>query len=206
MQTDNGNRETVIDLLRHGEPVGGRRYRGQLDDALSERGWEQMWQAVGDANEWQQIVTSPLQRCHAFATALGERHGMQVQAEPRFAEVGFGDWEGKTRAELEVLIPGQLSRFYQDPVNNRPPGAEPLDNFVTRVRAGFDALVTAYRGQSVLVVAHAGVIRAILSQVLSMPSPAMYRINVANAGMTRLVTDQERKFNFVSHGSVELNQ
>jgi len=206
MQTDNGNRETVIDLLRHGEPVGGRRYRGQLDDALSERGWEQMWQAVGDANEWQQIVTSPLQRCHAFATALGERHGMQVQAEPRFAEVGFGDWEGKTRAELEVLIPGQLGRFYQDPVNNRPPGAEPLDNFVTRVRAGFDALVTAYRGQSVLVVAHAGVIRAILSQVLSMPSPAMYRINVANAGMTRLVTDQERKFNFVSHGSVELNQ
>jgi len=206
MQTDNGNRETVIDLLRHGEPVGGRRYRGQLDDALSERGWEQMWQAVGDANEWQQIVTSPLQRCHAFATALGERHGLPVQGEPRFAEVGFGDWEGKTRAELEALIPGQLSRFYQDPVNNRPPGAEPLDNFVTRVRAGFDALVTAYRGQSVLVVAHAGVIRAILSQVLSMPSPAMYRINVANAGMTRLVTDQERKFNFVSHGSVELNQ
>ena len=204
MPADNGNREAVVDLLRHGEPVGGRRYRGQLDDALSERGWEQMWQAVGERNEWQQIVTSPLQRCHAFATALGERHGLPVQGEPRFAEVGFGGWEGKTRAELEALIPGQVTRFYQDPVGNRPPGAEPLDNFVTRVRAGFDALVTAYRGQSVLVVAHAGVIRAILSRVLSMPSPAMYRINVANAGMTRLVAAGEGTINLVSHGSIGL--
>ena len=206
MQADNGNSEMVVDLLRHGEPVGGRRYRGQLDDALSERGWEQMWQAVGERNEWQQIVTSPLQRCHAFATALGERHGLPVQGEPRFAEVGFGDWEGKTRAELEALIPGQLSRFYQDPVNNRPPGAESLDDFVTRVRAGFNAVLTAYPGQSVLVVAHAGVIRAILSRVLSMPSQAMYRINVANGGMTRLVTARERTVNLVSHGSVGVKQ
>ena len=206
MPADNGNRETVVDLLRHGEPVGGRRYRGQLDDALSERGWEQMWQAVGGRNEWQQIVTSPLQRCHAFATALGERHGLPVQGEPRFAEVGFGGWEGKTRAELEALIPGQVTRFYQDPVGNRPPGAEPLDGFVRRVSAGFNAVLTAYRGQSVLVIAHAGVIRAILSQVLSMPSQAMYRINVANAGMTRLVTARDRTVNLVSHGSVGLKQ
>jgi broad specificity phosphatase PhoE len=206
MPADNGNRETVVDLLRHGEPVGGRCYRGQLDDALSERGWEQMWQSVGERNEWQQIVTSPLQRCHAFATALGERHGLPVQGEPRFAEVGFGDWEGKTRAELEALIPGQLGRFYQDPVSSRPPGAEPLDEFVTRVSAGFKAMLTAYRGQSVLVVAHAGVIRAILSQVLSMPSQAMYRINVANAGMTRLVTARDRTVNLVSHGSVRVRQ
>lgn len=201
MMGDTNNRETIIDLLRHGEPVGGRRYRGQLDDALSERGWEQMWQAVGEHNEWQQIVTSPLQRCHAFAKALGERNGMPVQDDPRLAEVGFGDWEGKTRAELEALLPGQVSRFYQDPVGNRPRGAEPLDDFVARVAAGFDAVLNTYRGQSVLVVAHAGVIRAILSHILSMPPQAMYRINVANAGMTRIKTERERTFNLVSHGS-----
>ena len=201
MMGDTNNRETIIDLLRHGEPVGGRRYRGQLDDALSERGWEQMWQAVGEHNEWQQIVTSPLQRCHAFAKALGERHGMPVQDDPRLAEVGFGDWEGKTRAELEALLPGQVSRFYQDPIGNRPRGAEPLDDFVARVAAGFDAVLNTYRGQFVLVVAHAGVIRAILSHILSMPPQAMYRINVANAGMTRIKTERERTFNLVSHGS-----
>jgi len=206
MQADNGCRETVIDLLRHGTPVGGRRYRGQQDDPLSEQGWEQMWQSVGERNAWQQIVTSPLLRCHAFASALGERHNVPVQGEARFAEVGFGAWEGKSRAELDALIPGQVARFYQDPVNNRPPGAEPLHEFVARVRDGFNAVLDEYPGKSVLVVAHAGVIRGILSHVLAMPAAAMYRINVANAGMTSLVTDRERGFNLVSHGNAGVKQ
>jgi len=35
--------------MRHGEPVGGRAYRGHsIDDPLSEKGWQQMWDAVGD--------------------------------------------------------------------------------------------------------------------------------------------------------------
>lgn len=198
MQKDNDS--TQLDLLRHGEPLGGRRYRGQQDDALSELGWEQMWQSVGEYAAWQQIVSSPLQRCHAFAQALGERIGAPVRSEPRFAEVGFGQWEGKTRAELEQQDAEQVSRFYQDPVNNRPPGAEPLENFVERVSSGFTALLTDYPGQTLLVVAHAGVIRAILSQVLDMPPAAMYRINVANAGITRLSSDRERGYKLVSHG------
>jgi alpha-ribazole phosphatase len=196
--------DTLIDLLRHGEPLGGRRYRGQQDDVLSERGWDQMWQSVGEQDAWQQIITSPLQRCHAFAVALGERIDAPVQIEPRFAEVGFGAWEGKTRAELEQLDQGQVNRFYRDPVNSRPPGAEPLDDFVARVSDGFARLLAEYPGQSLLVVAHAGVIRAILSHVLQMPPAAMYRINVANAGMTRLQSDRDRGFNLVSHGTAAL--
>jgi broad specificity phosphatase PhoE len=192
--------ETRIELLRHGEPVGGRRYRGQLDDPLSERGWTQMWAAVGERSDWEQIVTSPLQRCHAFATALGERHQLPVQSEVRFAEVGFGEWEGKTRAELEQLVPGQVGRFLSDPLIHRPPGAEPLAAFIARVQAGFDALLAACAGQSVLVVAHAGVIRAIMASVLEIPPAAMYRINVANAGITEIRTDRERGFSLFSHG------
>jgi len=37
---------TTIDLLRHGEPEGGVRYRGDgVDDPLSARAWKQMWAA-----------------------------------------------------------------------------------------------------------------------------------------------------------------
>jgi alpha-ribazole phosphatase len=193
-------RETEIELLRHGEPVGGRRYRGQLDDALSEKGWQQMWHAVGDRADWQQIVTSPLQRCCAFAIALGERHGLPVKVDARFAEVGFGSWEGRTRQELEAEVPGQVARFLQDPVGNRPLGAELLDDFTARVQAGLGDIVQAYAGQRVLLVAHAGVIRSVMAHVLGMPPAVMYRINVANAGLTRIRTDRERTFNLVSHG------
>ena len=37
---------TTIDLLRHGEPVGGRMLRGATDHPLSETGWQQMTDAV----------------------------------------------------------------------------------------------------------------------------------------------------------------
>ncbi|NNJ93945.1 MAG: histidine phosphatase family protein [Halobacteria archaeon] len=198
---DQAGQETAIELLRHGEPVGGSRFRGQVDDPLSERGWQQMQAALAGRHDWHQIVSSPLQRCHAFATRLAEQHAIPLAVEERFAEVGFGEWEGKSRSELEQQIPGQVTRFYHDPVANRPPGAEPLDVFVARVSAGFEQLLERYPGRSVLVIAHAGVIRAILSSVLSMPPVAMYRIHVANAGLTRLRTDRLRRFNFEAHGS-----
>ncbi|MEK6748901.1 MAG: histidine phosphatase family protein, partial [Pseudomonadota bacterium] len=38
---------TVVDMIRHGEPVGGKRYRGHRDDPLSDIGWRQMREAVG---------------------------------------------------------------------------------------------------------------------------------------------------------------
>jgi alpha-ribazole phosphatase len=192
--------ETQIDLLRHGEPVGGARYRGQLDDALSEKGWRQMWRTVEGMSEWQQIVTSPLLRCSSFAVALGERLQLPVHEEPRFREVGFGEWEGRTRVELEKIDPGQVTRFLQDPVNSRPPGAEPLEDFTGRVQAGFDDLLDRFTGQSVLVVAHAGVIRAIMAYVLEVPPARMYRIHVANAGLSRIRTDRDRQFYLVKHG------
>jgi alpha-ribazole phosphatase len=194
-------RETEIELLRHGEPVGGRRYRGKLDDALSEKGWQQMWQAVGERADWQQIVTSPLRRCHEFALALGERHGLPVAVDARFAEVGFGSWEGLTRQELEAQAPGQVARFLNDPVTHRPPGAEVLDAFISRVHAGLGDILQLYAGQRVLLVAHAGVIRAVMTHVLGIPPALMYRIHVANAGLTRIRTDRERTFTLVSHGS-----
>ncbi len=198
---DPSTSETVVDLLRHGEPVGGSRYRGQQDDALSELGWRQMWAAVDGKAPWQQIVSSPLQRCHAFASALAERSGIALECEPHFAEVGFGEWEGKTRAELEQLDPGQVARFLADPVAHRPAGAEPLDAFVSRVSDAFSRMIERHAGQSILVVAHAGVIRAIIAGVLDMPPSAMYRIHVGNAGITRLRKDRQRGFSLLAHGA-----
>ncbi len=201
MMSSDTYRETRIDLLRHGEPVGGGRYRGQVDDELSEKGWAQMWSAVGDTADWQLIVTSPLLRCRAFADSLGERHRLPVHREPRFREVGFGVWEGKTRTDLEEISPGQVTRFYRDPLNNRPAGAEPLEAFGGRVQSGFIELLERFEGQSVLVVAHAGVIRAIMAHALDIPLASMYRIHVANAGISRLRTDRDRGFNLISHGN-----
>lgn len=188
------------DLLRHGEPVGGHRYRGQTDDPLSERGWAQMWAAIPETSPWQRIVTSPLARCREFALALGQRFELPVEQDARLMEVRFGAWEGHTAADLEAADPGVLARFYRDPVGNRPQGAEPLPEFAARVAEAWRGWTAPERLRHTLVVAHAGVIRAIIADVLEVPLPRLYRIQVANAGLTRIVIGPDRPATLMFHG------
>ena len=179
--------DTLIDLLRHGEPVGGRAYRGNsIDDPLTEKGWTQMRQAVADRNGWEVIVTSPLIRCRAFAEELGRQIGVSVIVEPGFREVGFGAWEGRTPDEIIASDPESYEAFYRDPEHCRPEGAEPLADFAGRVNLAYEKLVASHGGQHILIVSHAGVMRAILAGVLGAPAVSMYRIKVDNAGISRI--------------------
>lgn len=189
---------TVIDLIRHGEPVGGRRYRGRTDDPLSEKGWGQMWAAAGEFRGWQQIVSSPLLRCAEFAQALSARLEIPFSVDERLAELGYGEWEGKTPAELTARDPDILLRYRRDPVNNRPPGAEELDQFAGRVSAAWEQIIEQHRGRHVLVVAHAGVIRTVLAQVLAIPLSHLSRIQVGNAAISRCVVEGEGADAFAS--------
>lgn len=177
---------TLIDLLRHGEPVGGRKYRGQTDDPLSDKGWQQMRAAVGEHGPWRHIMSSPLSRCIAFATELAQKNDLPLSVDARFMEVKFGEWEGKTADQLRATDPEVIERFKRDPVNQRPAGAERLEDFLARVRAGWNDLLIEQAGKHVLLVCHAGVIRMALAHALNLPLASTYRIDVPSAGLTRI--------------------
>lgn len=179
--------DTVIDFIRHGEPIGGRAFRGHnIDDPLSNLGWQQMREAVGEHCPWSHIISSPLVRCTAFANELAEKHRLSVSVDERLKEVGFGEWEGKTPDELKRDRPEEYNAFYSDPVNNRPPGAEDLTGFIRRVIESYQYINEHYAGKHVLIVAHAGVMRAVIAHVLHAEPLGMYRIKVNNAGITRI--------------------
>jgi broad specificity phosphatase PhoE len=181
--------DTLIDFLRHGAPVGGRRFRGDgIDDPLSENGWQQMWAAVDDHSPWTQIVCSPMQRCHAFALALQEKLGIPLSVDERFREVGFGSWEGQSPDDIIARNEAEYRAFYQDPQNNRPAGAEPLEAFGSRVAAALNAVLAAEAGGHILVIAHAGVIRAALGHVMQSAPVAWYRTRIDNASFTRFAS------------------
>lgn len=183
------NVTTTIDLLRHGEAVGGSKYRGQTDDPLSEQGWEQMRAAVGEHRPWDVISSSPLSRCRAFAEELAARHALPLELDERLMEIWFGAWEGRTAEDLLRDDPGILMRFWNDPLNNTPPGAETLANFRDRVEAAWRDLLARHRGRHVLVVCHAGVIRLCVARILDMPLDRLFRIQVPSAGLTRVRVD-----------------
>ena len=179
--------QTQIDLLRHGEPVGGRRYRGQIDDPLSEKGWQQMRASVKGMQSWDVLYSSPLRRCAEFAQELSGQLSLPIKTDERLKEIGFGCWEGRTPDDISRDDPFRLENFWRDPVTNRPDGAETLTGFQARVSAAWAGICAAHPGQRVLIVGHAGITRMILSLVLGCPVEHMFRIQVENAGLTRIL-------------------
>jgi alpha-ribazole phosphatase len=183
---------TIIDLIRHGEPEGGARYRGHaIDDPLSAKGWQEMWAGVGEHAPWQHILTSPMRRCREFANALGARHNLPVRVEPDLREIGFGAWEGLSKNEVKQRHGlAQYQAFCQDPVNCRPPGAEDLGAFIERTSQVYIRATQNFVGQHLLMVAHAGVIRALVAHVLQAPPQALYRIKVDTGHVSRIFHDE----------------
>lgn len=181
---------TLIDFIRHGEPVGGRRYRGNgADDPLSAAGWQQMWQAIHDCTPWTHIITSPLLRCRAFAEVLAERSRLPLAVDERFQEVGMGVWEGKTPAQVRREDPAGYQRYYRDATAGRPAGAEALSDLLERVGYAYEQVAAQHAGAHVLIVAHAGVMRAMLGHVLQSAPNRWYRAQVDYAGLSRFGHD-----------------
>lgn len=183
---------TIMDLIRHGEPEGGSMYRGNaLDHPLSDKGWKQMRKAVGDKAPWDAIYSSPMLRCSAFAEELAARHNLPMQILPELKEIGFGEWAGKTRDQLVAERPNEFHAFYSDPVSNTPPAAEPVSHFAIRISNALFPLAEQHHNQHILVVAHAGVIKAAITLVLQASPLSMYRMKIKNAGITRLRFNEE---------------
>ncbi len=189
---------TVIDILRHGEPEGGSMYRGGgTDHRLSADGWEQMQHSIkhiesvaADMTAWSSIVTSPMLRCCEFAYSLGESRQLSVEVAEPFREAHYGEWEGRTALEIMQDSEQAYWDFFQDPVNQRPQGAESLAVLTARVTDAFTQLLADYQGQHILLVTHLGVIRAILGEILEMPLASQQRIDMPFAGVLRVVNDR----------------
>jgi len=194
---------TVVDIIRHGEPVGGIMYRGQKDDPLSEKGWQQMRDAVSDHKPWDIIVSSPMIRCAAFAEELADRHQISLVFDERIKEIGWGDWEGKAPAELNAIDPQTVARALNEPHVHRPANAESLHDFRQRVTRAWQDITSTHNEKHILIVAHAGVIRAVLTYILNTPVENMFRIHVPNASITRIHIENTLKHPFpklIFHG------
>ncbi len=172
----------IIDLLRHGEPRGGRLYRGTQDDPLTKKGWQQMLDAT-HAKSWDMIATSPLLRCCEFTKHLSNTQHIPYQIFNDFKELGFGDWQGSSAKTIGQKI---VDEFKANPIQYRPPNAEDLYAFQARVLSTFDQIIqNNTQHQSILIVAHAGVIRVIKSHLLQQPIERMFTIQVVSGSCER---------------------
>jgi len=181
---------TEISLIRHGTPEGGNLYRGNsIDDPLSEKGWQQMQNAVEAIKPWDIVVSSPMLRCLAFAENYANRHQLEVIVEDNLKEIGFGAWEGFSSQQILDKDPQAIKNFYRDPVSFKPENAEPVTVFQQRISQALERILTQQKDKRVLLVAHAGVIRAAITATMKAPPEAMYKISIGNAAIITIRDD-----------------
>lgn len=155
-------------LLRHGETAGESsvRYHGRNDVALSETGRAQM-QAVAleiDLAGVDRVVASSLSRARESAEIVAP--DLEVTLEDDLREVNFGRWEGLTAVEIEDLDPELYARWRESTAGFDYPDGERRADFLERIRRGIARCLPAPgQAETVLVVAHKGVIRVAVAQL-----------------------------------------
>lgn len=138
-------------FVRHVQPdiATGVCY-GQLDVPLLP-GYEALHAEIAQQLGAADIVySSPLQRCGKLAAELGA----PVVYDARLMELHFGEWEGLTWDEIDRRL---LDIWGESYIHEGPPGGESLLELVERLREFLQELQGV---EKVVIVSHAGVIRA----------------------------------------------
>jgi alpha-ribazole phosphatase len=169
----------LIDLLRHGETETPGRLLGCTDPALSEEGWRQVERQTANRT-WDLIVASPRRRASAAAERLAGAGSIAWRADTDWAELDFGDWDGRLIAELRA-DPSTAEAFnalYAGADTDGAPGGESWAGLKMRVAGAIHRLFTEATGGRVLVITHAGPMRAALALACGLPFANLWAFKI----------------------------
>lgn len=159
--------------MRHGEVdadyVGT--FVGRLDIGLSDVGRHQA-QAIGEflaEAGIEHVLSSPKQRALRTAQPLAAHLELEPDVRPALAEMDFGEWEGLHWPQIVERDEEFAAQWQQDPTNIACPGGESAGQFSQRVHDAIDDILEEFQGRHIAMFGHAGVNRAIMSQVMGIP-------------------------------------
>jgi broad specificity phosphatase PhoE len=175
-------RPPEVVLIRHGETTWSRsgQHTGRTDLPLTERGRRQA-EALGAAMAAipvARILTSPLQR----ATETCRLAGLTGTEVDDLVEWDYGDYEGRTTAEIREEVPGWT--VWDGPV----PGGERLDEVAARADRVIARIEAA--GEDVAVVSHGHFLRVLAARWLELPPIEGRRLLLDTATLCLLGTER----------------
>jgi len=180
-------------LVRHGETElnSAERYWGQSDVKLSPLGLRQA-EKLRDRLATEKIdavYSSDLQRALAMAKTIASRHQLDVITCAELREINFGKLEGLNFEEISQLFPEFAAKWkVQRNTNIEFPGGESLNQLHNRVSNFVGRLQKHKAGETVLIVAHTGVLLSLICQLMGVELKYIYRIRLDLASLSILET------------------
>lgn len=180
-------------LVRHGETEWNRngQFQGQIDVALNDHGRAQGEKAaefLADVTI-DAAYTSFMARPKETAEIILKHHPhIALNAVTELQEISHGEWEGKFETEIEAGYPGMLHQWQTEPETVQMPGGENLQQVWHRAIMAWKQIVEAHSGsdqvQTVLVVAHDAINKAILCHGVGLGPEAFWRFKQGNGAVS----------------------
>ncbi|MCG2770694.1 MAG: alpha-ribazole phosphatase [Desulfobacterales bacterium] len=172
---------TRVYLVRHGQVADGHtdRYHGNNDIGLSPNGVRQLEELAAQLTDVDLagIYASDLTRALTGAAIISRGREVPLQIIPEFREIHFGAWEGLSFTEIAERYPAELEARFRDLISFRIPGGESLLDLSSRVLPRLGEIIARHLEEALIIVAHAGVNRVILSQALGLPLDHLFRLD-----------------------------
>jgi len=172
---------TRILLTRHGHVDGikPKRFRGREDLALTPLGLRQAEAlAARIAREAKPIAiyTSGLQRCVVTGAAIARACGVSSSILEGLMDIDYGLWQMRVQDEIKVEQPELFHLWHDAPQLVRFPGGESLQDLVARSSEALRTVLARHPDQTVVMVGHDSVNRALLLQLIDQPLSAYWKI------------------------------
>jgi broad specificity phosphatase PhoE len=172
---------TKILLVRHGhvEGIKPERFRGREPLELTAQGRaEAAAVAKRIAGRWRpgKIYTSPMDRCVKTADAIAEICGIAVEICNDLNDLDYGAWQFITFAQANAEHPALFAAWFATPHLVRFPNGESLQDLAARTANALRLMLARHPDDTVVLVGHDSVNRALLLQFLGLPLACYWRI------------------------------
>lgn len=179
-------------LVRHGETAlnSSQRYWGKTDVELGKRGIQQA-ESLRDRLASEKIhfaYSSQLKRSILTAETVVSSHNLDVVTSPFLNEIDFGDLEGLDFGEISDKYPGVVNSWTQRDPELRYPRGESLFQMEARVGEFRNMLLKYVENETVLIVAHSGVLRTMICQLLGLDVNYRWSLQVDLASLSIVET------------------
>jgi phosphoserine phosphatase len=183
-----------IILTRHGHVDGIEppRFRGRTDVPLTALGVAQAnatARRIAATSRPTTVYTSPMSRCVITGGAIARACDARAQVLHQLDDLNYGLWQWKTHDEIRAAFAEEYETWRTTPQLFRFPNGESLQDLVARAADALRGILQRHRHETVVLVSHDSVNRALLSQVLDQPLSAYWRIVVEPCGITEIEVD-----------------